>query len=401
LPASASHPFPEEVSLRTLLLLSAVSLFIILPAPTTADVITVDGGGGGDYLTIQEAVDAAAAGDTVLVYPGTYTDIHDSELYGYPVNVDIYQRLTLKSLSGPDVTVIEGGGLTVFGILSDWGSDVVIEGFTVTDAGWFEWWGAAICVTDGEVRGNVCTGSYMGITDNPWWYAGSASEDSEVRSRGLLVADNTLEGNEAGINVRYGDVVTDNTVEGNVAGICVGGDAVVSGNSVSGGQIGIAVHDPRGMSLVGNDISGNTKGIRIRNPSHNAGAHYSIDLQANRIVDNTEMNIDIGMWDVDPGSRCRVTLGGSLDGVNDIYGAPINLHAAAHNVDLYLDATYNFWGSVACSTFVPYFDIGDGVSDTAFIFEPFVDQTHTTVYENCEGVPVEQQSWGSIKSLYR
>ncbi len=387
--------------MRTLLLLSAVSLFIILPAPTTADVITVDGGGGGDYLTIQEAVDAAAAGDTVLVYPGTYTDIHDSELYGYPVNVDIYQRLTLKSLSGPDVTVIEGGGLTVFGILSDWGSDVVIEGFTVTDAGWFEWWGAAICVTDGEVRGNVCTGSYMGITDNPWWYAGSASEDSEVRSRGLLVADNTLEGNEAGINVRYGDVVTDNTVEGNVAGICVGGDAVVSGNSVSGGQIGIAVHDPRGMSLVGNDISGNTKGIRIRNPSHNAGAHYSIDLQANRIVDNTEMNIDIGVWDVDPGSRCRVTLGGSLDGANDIYGAPINLHATANRVELYLDATYNFWGSVACSTFVPYFDIGDGVSDTAFIFEPFVDETHTKVFEECEGVPVEQQSWGSIKSLYR
>jgi hypothetical protein len=386
--------------MRTLLLLSAVSLLAVLPAPAAADVIIVDGSGGGDYLTIQEGVDAASAGDTVLVYPGTYTDIHDSHSQGYPVNVDFYQRLILKSLSGPDVTVIEGGGLTVFGILSDWSSDVVVEGFTVTGAGWFDWWGAAICITDGEVRGNVCTGSLVGITDNPWWDAGSALEESEVRSRGLVVADNKLEGNDVGINVRYGGMVMDNTVEGNVAGIHVRGDAVVSGNSVSGNQLGVAVYGPVNMSLVGNEISENTKGITIRNPSHNVGARYSIDLQANRIVDNTEMNIEICLEEMSTGSDCHVTIGGAPEHANDIYGAPINLKATAYNVDLLLDATYNYWGSIACSTFVPLFDIHESVPDSAFIFEPFLDETHTIAY-NCQGVPVQNKTWGSIKSLYR
>lgn len=131
--------------MRTLLLLSAVSLLAVLPAPATADVITVDGGGGGDYLTIQEGVDAAAwSGDTVLVYPGTYADIHDCGGYGTPVNVCIAKSITLVSSDGPEVTVIDGGDGAQLGILVEYGDPVVIEGFTVI-SGWRGGrWGAAI-----------------------------------------------------------------------------------------------------------------------------------------------------------------------------------------------------------------------------------------------------------------
>ena len=37
-----------------------------------AETINVDLNGGGDYLTIQEGINAAIDADTVLVYPGTY-----------------------------------------------------------------------------------------------------------------------------------------------------------------------------------------------------------------------------------------------------------------------------------------------------------------------------------------
>lgn len=36
------------------------------------DTITVDGSGGGDFTTIQEAIDAASPGDLIRVLPGVY-----------------------------------------------------------------------------------------------------------------------------------------------------------------------------------------------------------------------------------------------------------------------------------------------------------------------------------------
>ncbi len=372
--------------MRTLLLLSVVSLLAVLPAPAAADLIIVDGSGGGDYLTIQEGVDAAAwSGDTVLVYPGTYADIHNCGGYCEPVNVCIEKSITLVSLNGPEVTVIDGGDGAQLGIMVGYGDPVVIEGFTVISG----WRGgrsdAAITAYSGEVCGNVCLGYGTGITTDSWWYAGRGSERSEARDTAIVIADNTVEANETGIFVRSWS----------------GSHALVSGNSVHGGQFaGVSVYGLGSVSLVGNEISGSTRGVRIQNPSWNAGSLLSVDLQSNRIVDNVETNIEIYLAEVSTGSDCHVTIGGAPEHANDIYGAPINLKAAAYNVDLLLDATYNYWGSIACTTFVPLFDIHENIPDSAFIFEPFLDETHTIAYD-CQGVPVEQLSWGRIKSLFR
>ncbi|MEZ4649466.1 MAG: right-handed parallel beta-helix repeat-containing protein [Candidatus Eisenbacteria bacterium] len=57
----------------------------------------VDPTGGGDFLTIQEAIDAAASGDRVLVAPGHYRGL---------ITVD--KSVRLESTQGPDVTVLDG-----------------------------------------------------------------------------------------------------------------------------------------------------------------------------------------------------------------------------------------------------------------------------------------------------
>ena len=44
--------------------------FVLLAAPATADVHVVDLGGGGDFLDLQPAIDAAADGDILLVKAG-------------------------------------------------------------------------------------------------------------------------------------------------------------------------------------------------------------------------------------------------------------------------------------------------------------------------------------------
>jgi hypothetical protein len=72
---------------------------VALAAAASAAVHTVDCEGGADFLTIQEAVDAAVDGDTILVAPCVYYE--NVAVVGKP--------LTIEG-EGPDVTVLEAPG---------------------------------------------------------------------------------------------------------------------------------------------------------------------------------------------------------------------------------------------------------------------------------------------------
>lgn len=60
---------------------------------------TVDDDGGADFTDIQPAIEASADGDTVLVYPGTYSGI---DMLGKAIEV--------RSAEGPELTVVVGDG---------------------------------------------------------------------------------------------------------------------------------------------------------------------------------------------------------------------------------------------------------------------------------------------------
>ena len=98
------------------------------------------------FETIQEAVDASAAGDTVLVAPGMYTKgetLEDSTTNAILNRVVIKKSLTLKSRDGAASTFIigrqENGGIgdtAVRGVVVTSSSiDVVVEGFTICGGG--------------------------------------------------------------------------------------------------------------------------------------------------------------------------------------------------------------------------------------------------------------------------
>lgn len=101
--------------------LAALGVLIAVPAASRTWNIHADQ--SGDARTIQEAMDQAAFGDSVLVWPGTYLG-----------SVTTTSGVTLLSQAGPGSTVLDAGGAPQ---VIDAGRDtsvtqVVVQGFTLT-----------------------------------------------------------------------------------------------------------------------------------------------------------------------------------------------------------------------------------------------------------------------------
>ncbi len=106
---------------RLLSLVLALGLiFVSLPREnaSAAGLCVNPGGTAGCYATIGAAVNAAAAGDTITVASGTYTE-----------NVLINKSLTLSG-SG---AVIDGNGAGVVVVIT--ANNVTLEGFTIQHSG--------------------------------------------------------------------------------------------------------------------------------------------------------------------------------------------------------------------------------------------------------------------------
>ncbi len=162
------------------------------------------------YPEIQDGVDAAQPGDTVLVAPGTYSDVThippDSTLSAVIMKSDI----TLLG-SGPGVTIIDcdslGRGIHCEGV-----TNARIEGFTIK-AAFAESYGSAIFCLDGsspiitncELTGNgdggiICVShssppiSYCDITNNGSKQGGGIAIEDTSSS---LITHCTITGNYA------------------------------------------------------------------------------------------------------------------------------------------------------------------------------------------------------------
>ena len=198
LSAVADHHQPHPLSPRRAILhlpssILALLLLLLLSTATPAAVRYVDASSASPNLpytnwataavTIQDAVDAAAAGDEIIVTNGLYATGGRAVGTNLLVNrVAVDKPLTLRSVNGPEVTIIQG---------------YQVPGTTNAD-------GAIRCVylADGaSLSGFTLTNGATRAVDNPW--PGPESSGGGLLCEDSAVVSNcVLAGNSAGRNVQ-------------------------------------------------------------------------------------------------------------------------------------------------------------------------------------------------------
>ena len=209
----------------------ACACLIATALPVRATVIQVDCAGGGDYPTIQEGVDAASAGDTVVVACGVYRE-----------RITIARDIVLRSVSGdPECVTIDAELLGRVCTCHDLGSTSLIEGITFAN-------------------GHV--GEYI-----PG--AGMKCIDCSHTMRSCVFANNSTEWNGGGLYLAHSSLqMEDCSFIGNTAGIWGGAvDAqysslsalgcLFSGNSALHGG-GLSCHQSSQLTLDYCTLSENT-----------------------------------------------------------------------------------------------------------------------------------------------
>jgi parallel beta-helix repeat protein len=233
----------------------------------------VGGSGGGNYSTIQEAIDDATAGDTVFVYDDSSP---------YEENIRINKQITvigenkdttaINGISGQDHAVrissknVELNGFTIVGAAGDQDGiavfplmeEIIISNNIVKDSSY------GIFLQAGSTRITI-TGNL--ISNNE--FEGILLQESD---RNILSENTVNENGDFGIaleTISNQNEILDNTVENNFAGIQIAGGS--SQNTLSGNQIlnnereGIKIDGviTQTNEIIENNVTGNNAGMKV------------------------------------------------------------------------------------------------------------------------------------------
>ncbi len=244
-----------------------------------AAVITVDSDGGANYTSIQEAVDRAQNGDSIVVFPGVYKE-----------NVKVNKELTITSnfnLTGDEFnrTYVLGAipDNDVFSINSN---NVTIEGFHISGGpSTTERYEVGISldrVNNCSLINNVLIMNNMGIllsgAQGNYIISNLVSFGSEgislVNSEGNLLSDNLVLVNDNGISLNNSanNTVLNNSAGSNSIGIFLemAGGNIFSYNFISKNDYGVFGKNSQSNSLINNSLYLNEVGVYLNQSSGNS-----------------------------------------------------------------------------------------------------------------------------------
>ncbi len=231
-------------------------IFFVLGFVGTASATnwTVNGSGGADCTSIQEAINNAKDGDTILVHSGVYYE-----------NVVVDKLVTLMGIGQPVVDAGEKGDairLTADGI--------TLAGFNATTYGW--WGTTVIKVTsnNNSILNNTCFN--RGFGENLWAY----SIDLTNSSNNSLSNNNCTSISLQNSNNNH---ISNNTCSNNRRG------GIRIGYSNNNKLIGNALVES-GLVIWGDSVSNYTQEIDTSNTVNGKPVYYRKDASGGRIADD-------------------------------------------------------------------------------------------------------------------
>ena len=177
------------------LLLTPVVVPGLTAATANGDTIYVCWDGTGDYVTIQEGIDAAVDGDEVVVCDGTYTGEGNRDL-------DFHGKaITVRSANGSENCIIDCQGTPEdphrgFYFHSAETAASVLDGFTITngcapDGGGLYFWGSGPTITHCTIARNSAGGGGGGYCyqGNPTFIECTITENLASYDGGALLSE--------------------------------------------------------------------------------------------------------------------------------------------------------------------------------------------------------------------
>lgn len=190
----------------------------IQPAKSESRSWTVDDDGPADFITIQEAINAANPGDTIFVKTGTYYE-----------NVVANKSILLIG-EDPTKTIVDGGGRFVK-VVEIMANNVAIQNFTIRNSNQTPSWGSNNLIFIHKINSTLIQSN---IIMSP---AGKAAGIVVMKSSGNIISGNNITANY---------------------------------------NIGIRLWDSSNNTISGNNITRNSTGIELRESSNNTITENSV-----------------------------------------------------------------------------------------------------------------------------
>lgn len=247
-----------------------VLVVITMPFNASADILNVP----GDYPTIQEAINNAIHGDTVLVDSGTYEEVLNFS----------GKDIMVKSANGPEVTIIDAehfSSSSVVTFQSNESSQAVLEGFTLIN-------GTGTLHEYEPGSWALCGGGIFIVNASPTIIGNIiCNNHSEYHGAGLFIQDavnpvikqnrirnNSADGNGGGIfGVGVSSLVIEeneilqNTSESYGGIMCIECNLVLSENMISENESkscsGVFVVNCQSIEIVNNEILKNSSEFAV------------------------------------------------------------------------------------------------------------------------------------------
>ena len=313
----------------TFLFLCATLTFLCVCGAASAATIYVP----DDYATIQQAVDNATAGDTIIVRDGTYYE-----------NVDIYKRLTIRSENGSANCVVHAANSNdyVFNVSAN---NVTIKGFTVTGATGFGKAGIYL------YKSNNCRIENVNASNNYDGIELSSSSNNTIANNTVL--DNWWDG----ILLKYSgnNILANNIVLDNYHGIHLkySGNSTIANNTASNGYDGIRLYYSDNNTIANNTASNNWDGIYLEYSSSNIIANNNISsnnddgIELRYSSNNTIANNNISSNYYGDGIHLEYSSSNNIMANNTVSDSKYGIHLdhSSNNImanNSMTDNTYNF-----------------------------------------------------------